>query len=399
MTPMQVQQMAYAQQLRAQQGAMQQNLQPYNQGSVPQYQPQISAQYQQQQNYQTTVPSQALSMQQQNRYTPTQFLQLQQQALMQRQAQMQQQAQLQRQAQAARNGMSYVFNAAGTSSNPINVDSPPQSRPLQTNTYIPNVNLPGAIPLINNGWPSTYQNRSAPNDAAGYLRSISQHDYTYGNPSSDEIKELLANIRPDEDIKVEDKDAIIPGFARHMRLMKHQQVCVFCCIANFRWDWRGCKRWRMARTKAGFSLMKWVSAKQFKGISNESAVNFSIALLVSRPSDDDDCRTTLICCPVALLRQWFNEIRTKTDPPLSVYIHHSSTRGKKAKTTSELLKYDVVLTTYSTIVRSSSHTSNFRHSNGKLVTNTKMQKRNYEKSPLIYSLMQTGIGSSSMNLK
>lgn len=78
-------------------------------------------------------------------------------------------------------------------------------------------------------------------------------------------------------------------------------------------------------------------------------VDCSIALLVSRPSDDDDCRTTLICTPVALLRQWFNEIRTKTQPSLNVYIHHASSRGKKAKSTAELMKYDVVLTTFTTI--------------------------------------------------
>jgi hypothetical protein len=51
-----------------------------------------------------------------------------------------------------------------------------------------------------------------------------QHSHHIGNPSANEIKDLLANIRPDEDIKVEDKDSIIQGLARHMRLMKHQQV-------------------------------------------------------------------------------------------------------------------------------------------------------------------------------
>jgi SNF2 family DNA or RNA helicase len=77
--------------------------------------------------------------------------------------------------------------------------------------------------------------------------------------------------------------------------------------------------------------------------------NKSIALLVTRSSDDQKCRTTLICTPVALLRQWYNEIQTKTSPPLNIYIHHSSSRGKKAKTSADLLSYDVVLTTYTTI--------------------------------------------------
>lgn len=46
------------------------------------------------------------------------------------------------------------------------------------------------------------------------------------------------------------------------------------------------------------------------------------------------------------MRQWADEIRQKVNPShrLSVYLHH----GKKS-TTEELLKYDVVLTTYGTI--------------------------------------------------
>jgi len=76
----------------------------------------------------------------------------------------------------------------------------------------------------------------------------------------------------------------------------------------------------------------------------------SIALLVSRPSEDRGCKTTLIITPVALLRQWCTEIETKTDPKLKVYIHHASSRSRKARTSAELLQNDVVLTTYNTIV-------------------------------------------------
>ena len=50
------------------------------------------------------------------------------------------------------------------------------------------------------------------------------YDWNVPGLSTEEIKDLLSNIRPDEDIKVEDKDAIIEGMALQMRLMKHQQV-------------------------------------------------------------------------------------------------------------------------------------------------------------------------------
>lgn len=99
--------------------------------------------------------------------------------------------------------------------------------------------------------------------------------------------------------------------------------------------------------------MRWVLVKPFKGTYISYITDDSIALLVTRRSDDDKCKTTLICTPVALLRQWYNEIRTKTDPPLKVYIHHSSSRMKKATRAQELLEYDVVLTTYNTIVLAS----------------------------------------------
>lgn len=57
-------------------------------------------------------------------------------------------------------------------------------------------------------------------------------------------------------------------------------------------------------------------------------------------------QTNLIVGPLALIRQWKEEIYKKTRPSerLSVYVHH----GKKT-TTDELLRHDVVLTTYGTI--------------------------------------------------
>jgi hypothetical protein len=123
--------------------------------------------------------------------------------------------------------MAMAYTGFGTPSNPIDVtDSPPQQRVLQTNTMIPNFTLPGGP--LNNGWPTPLNpfagpSSSKPVDPAQYLSRL-PYDYNVPNPSQDEIKELLANIRPDEDIKLEDKDAIVSGLAPNMRLMKHQQM-------------------------------------------------------------------------------------------------------------------------------------------------------------------------------
>lgn len=128
------------------------------------------------------------------------------------------------------NGTSSNSSGFGTSSNPIALDD--DTVPvLQNHTQFPSFGIPRAPlvnnPFLNNGW-TPQPNPFAPPmpikmDPSQYLNRV-PYNYAVPNPSQDEIKELLANIRPDEDIKIEDTDAIIPGLASHMRLMKHQQV-------------------------------------------------------------------------------------------------------------------------------------------------------------------------------
>lgn len=69
----------------------------------------------------------------------------------------------------------------------------------------------------------------------------------------------------------------------------------------------------------------------------------TIALMVSRPSPDRKVKTNLIVAPVALLKQWENEIKKKIRPghALSCLVLH----GKTA-TFDQIRTYDVVLTSY-----------------------------------------------------
>jgi len=67
-----------------------------------------------------------------------------------------------------------------------------------------------------------------------YLKRAGRGDRSAPNPAVD-IKTLLSNIRPDEEIKV-DEDATIPGLAPHIRLMKHQLVSLSSPRLNRRWD-------------------------------------------------------------------------------------------------------------------------------------------------------------------
>ncbi|KAJ9104320.1 hypothetical protein QFC19_003960 [Naganishia cerealis] len=74
----------------------------------------------------------------------------------------------------------------------------------------------------------------------------------------------------------------------------------------------------------------------------------AIATIVANPSEDPSCKTTLIVAPVALLEQWKLEIENKTYGQLDVYIFHGTNKNISKK---KLKKYDVVITTYGTLVQ------------------------------------------------
>jgi SNF2 family DNA or RNA helicase len=86
----------------------------------------------------------------------------------------------------------------------------------------------------------------------------------------------------------------------------------------------------------------------------------SVTLIVTNPLPKKDeegwkdrfsilSRGTLVVAPLALIRQWEAEIKDKVTPDraLKVYVHHGPQRIKSAK---ELMKYDVVITTYQILV-------------------------------------------------
>lgn len=72
----------------------------------------------------------------------------------------------------------------------------------------------------------------------------------------------------------------------------------------------------------------------------------AMALILAHPSDDSKHKTTLIVAPLALLRQWEQEILTKIKPryKLKTLVFHGDVA--KYMSVSELLQHDVVLCTY-----------------------------------------------------
>jgi SNF2 family DNA or RNA helicase len=70
----------------------------------------------------------------------------------------------------------------------------------------------------------------------------------------------------------------------------------------------------------------------------------SIALILTQPSDKESHRPTLIVAPLALIRQWEAEIKTKVKPNvLKVQVYHGPQRKSVAH---QLSQADVVITTY-----------------------------------------------------
>ncbi|CUS15134.1 unnamed protein product [Tuber aestivum] len=170
---------------------------------------------------------------------------------------------------------------------------------------------------LNDGWPSTYRA-----EIGNYINHI-RNDPT---KTSEQLKTLMANIRPDMEIPPENREGTPDDMT--YPLMEHQ--------------------------KLGLAWLKSMEDGSNKGgiLADDMGLGKTIqalALIVSRKSKDPSRKTTLIVAPIALLKQWEREIEKKLKAPhrLKVIIHHGN--QKRCKNFAGLKDYDVVLTTFGTI--------------------------------------------------
>lgn len=209
-------------------------------------------------------------------------------------------------------GSSVYGNAASSSSNFIDLDSYDQPQDLTSSVFDRhgiNPNDPA-----NRGLVESYMDR------INYVT----HDPTR---TTAEIKVLLENIRPDEELPPENREGTPEAMT--YALMEHQ--------------------------KLGLTWMRNMEEGSNKGgiLADDMGLGKTIqalALMVARRSTDRKCKTTLIIAPVSLLKQWEREIQTKLKPgplySLTTFILH----GDKRHTPFERLRtFDVVLTTYGTL--------------------------------------------------
>lgn len=140
-----------------------------------------------------------------------------------------------------------------------------------------------------------------------------------------DIEALLQNIRPDEQMPAHLR--VTTPRDMNVQLHKYQEL--------------------------GLTWLKACEEGSNKGgiLADDMGLGKTIqmlSLMVTRKSDDPLCKTTLIIAPVALMRQWKQEISNKIKPnrKLTVFIHHGQSKKKDFR---DFMQYDVVLTTYGSI--------------------------------------------------
>lgn len=191
---------------------------------------------------------------------------------------------------------------------------------------------PGAVPsqyvrAVGSVYPMGTSNK--PLDLDSFReRNPEYFDYVTNDPTKtlEEMKALLENIRPDEELPPEAREGTPDALT--YPLLEHQ--------------------------KLGLSWMKQMEEGTNKGgiLADDMGLGKTIqtlALMVSRPSDDLAKKSNLIVAPVALMQQWKREVERKVKGgrhKLSVHILHGD--GKKISWP-RLKMFDVVLTTYGTL--------------------------------------------------
>jgi SNF2 family DNA or RNA helicase len=150
--------------------------------------------------------------------------------------------------------------------------------------------------------------------------------YNDPNKTHEELKSLLANIRPDEEVQPEKREETPE--AMKCTLMEHQKLGL---------TWM--KNMEEASSKGGILADDMGLGKTVQALS----------LIISRKADNPACKTTLIVAPVALMGQWAREISRllkRGRHSLTVETLHANTRELPW---SNLREKDVILTTYGTL--------------------------------------------------
>ncbi|KAH6605182.1 hypothetical protein Trco_006889 [Trichoderma cornu-damae] len=211
---------------------------------------------------------------------------------------------------------------------PVPPVNPPAISPAMSRApnLASSVSLTPLSDIINRTSMFDYANRldHLGNPLPGHLVDYINDSFHDPRVTEQELDDLLKNIRPDMEIPESNRDGT-PEALKHA-LYYHQTLAL---------TWM--KKMEEGTNKGGILADDMGLGKTIS----------TLALILSRPAKSRP-KTNLIIGPLALIRQWEEEIskKTKASHRLSVFVYHN----KKA-TADDLLKFDVVLTTYGTIAQ------------------------------------------------
>ncbi|KAJ7484700.1 SNF2 superfamily protein [Mycena latifolia] len=220
--------------------------------------------------------------------------------------------------------------------------------------------LPGAFPpLPFNAKPAIQHNAAASSSKARALPSLESDDEMEVDPviTLNKYLHAIPDIAPIGGVDHSDANGDYHGRGRDAFLgpqAKADDIDKFLIQAGNAEQFDGDASIEKALDKLGLqsthellpSLDIPLMPHQLLGVAWMVENEKKIACMCKHPSEDPACKTTLILAPLALLVQWQQEIATKTNADWKVLIYHGSSKPKKK---ADLLKYDVVLTTYSTM--------------------------------------------------
>ncbi|SCU83805.1 LAME_0C06744g1_1 [Lachancea meyersii CBS 8951] len=191
-----------------------------------------------------------------------------------------------------------------------------------------------AVPAENDDFQSVDGTLGADNDILELVKSQDEQRQTnsfqlssiYNSQDNDSLQKLLEGLKTTE-AEIEGEELTPPELT--VNLMKHQRQGLYWLLQVERSSKKG------GLLADDMGLGKTVQA---------------IALMVANRSADEKCKTNLIVAPVAVLRVWQAEVRTKVNKTtgLKVLIFGSS-NGAKVENYRSLLRYDVVLVSYQTL--------------------------------------------------
>lgn len=174
-------------------------------------------------------------------------------------------------------------------------------------------------PWLPGGMPAGYPNQEA------YRQRFDEMMNQNPAKTMEEINALMENIRPDEDTP------------EHLRVKTPKELCI--TLHKYQ--------------ELGLTWLQRCETGNHRGgiLADDMGLGKTIqmlSLIVTQKSPDPRCKTTLIIAPVALMRQWKQEIETRlrANYRLTVQIHHGASRKKDFQA---LRHFDIVLTTFGTL--------------------------------------------------